>query len=142
VIAEFNLRLAEETEDLRLDPACVREGVDGVLKDTVKGTYFLAEVDRTVAGQLMITFEWSDWRNGSIWWLQSVYVKPEYRRQGVFRALFGHVVALAANRPGVWGLRLYMHSGNVRARQTYERVGMRQTHYEVFELDLSGNGPA
>ena len=141
MIADFNLRLAQETEDLRLDPACVRAGVEALLKDPGKGIYYLAEDERAVAGQLMITFEWSDWRNGNIWWLQSVYVEPRFRRAGVFRALFRHVQQSAARSPDVWGLRLYMHAENARARASYERLGMKQTQYQVFELDLSGTGP-
>jgi len=140
VIADFNLRLAEETEELRLDVARVRAGVEALLKDPAKGIYYLAEIHGKVAGQLMITYEWSDWRNGNIWWLQSVFVEPRFRRGGVFRALFRHVQEAAGRRPDVWGLRLYMHSENSRARLSYERLGMTPTHYEVFELALSGNG--
>lgn len=137
VITEFNLRLAEESEGLHLDPAVVRSGVATVLADPGKGIYFVAERDGAIAGQLMITYEWSDWRNGNIWWIQSVYVRPEFRRAGVFRALFAHVAQRARSQPGVTGLRLYMHTHNDRARQTYERLGMRQTEYEVFEADFS-----
>jgi GNAT superfamily N-acetyltransferase len=140
VVADFNVRLASETEDLRLDPDCVRAGVVAVLGDSSKGSYFLAVSGTEIAGQAMITYEWSDWRNGNIWWLQSVYVRPEFRQQGVFRLLFGHIQELARQQPGVWGLRLYMHSGNARARAAYERLGMNCTHYQVFEMDLSGNG--
>ncbi len=140
VVTEFNLRLAEETEDLRLPPQRVSAGVAAVLRDPSKGLYFLAEQERRVCGQVMITYEWSDWRNGNIWWLQSVYVRPECRRAGVFRALFRHVRELAAASPNVWGLRLYMHADNERARQSYAQLGMTQTRYEVFELDTSGAG--
>jgi len=135
IITRFNLHLAAETEDLRLDPACVAAGVAAVLADAAKGVYFLAELGGAVAGQTMITYEWSDWRNGLIWWLQSVYVSPEFRRQGVFRALFDHLLGEAARQPQVCALRLYMHRDNVAARRTYERAGMVQTHYEVFEYD-------
>jgi GNAT superfamily N-acetyltransferase len=136
-VADFNLRLARETEDLALDPASVSVGVEAVLKDTNKGLYYVAEVDGVLAGQVMITYEWSDWRNGNIWWLQSVYVKHEFRRQGVFRALFDHLCKLARDRDDVCALRLYMHSTNTHARKSYEKLGMRRTHYEVFELELS-----
>lgn len=136
VIADFNLRLAEETEDLRLDPACVRAGVAALLADPAKGLYFVAEVDGTIAGQLMITYEWSDWRNGNLWWIQSVYVAPRFRGAGVFRALFNHVCNLANAAPEVAGLRLYMDAHNSGARQTYERLGLKRTNYEVFELAL------
>jgi GNAT superfamily N-acetyltransferase len=126
--------LAAETENLRLDPDRVRTGVAALLKDPAKGLYYVAEVDGTIAGQVMITYEWSDWRNGNIWWLQSVYVKQEFRRRGVFGALFKYLEDLARQRPDVCGLRLYMHADNARARQSYERLGMKHTPYEVFEL--------
>jgi len=135
-VADFNVRLALETENLRLDPECVATGVAAVLRDTAKGVYYVAEVDGKIAGQVMITYEWSDWRNGNLWWLQSVYVKPELRRAGVFRALFAHLQELARNSKDVCGLRLYMHGDNLRARNSYERLGMRPTKYEVFQMEL------
>ena len=107
-----------------------------MLKDASKGLYYVAELDGTVVGQVMITYEWSDWRNGNIWWLQSVYVKPEFRRQGIFRAMFKHLESLARERDDICGLRLYMHADNNRARRSYEELGMKQTKYEVFELAL------
>ena len=137
VIAAFNLRLAEETEGLRLDPARVQAGVGALLEDPAKGVYYVAEVDGAVAGQLMITYEWSDWRNGNLWWIQSVYVKPEFRAQGIFRRLFEHVKNLAREQKGVPALRLYVHAENSRAHRSYERLGMSRTHYQVFDLDLS-----
>ena len=136
VIADFNIRLAEESEHLRLDRACVAAGVAAVLSDASKGIYFVAETDGAVAGQLMITYEWSDWRNGNLWWIQSVYVKEEFRAQGVFKALFRHLENLARTSDDVAGLRLYMHADNERARKTYERLGMKNSNYEVFELDF------
>ena len=128
--------MAEETENLQLDPERVRTGVATLLKDPSKGLYYVAEVDGAVAGQVMITYEWSDWRNGNIWWLQSVYVKQEFRRQGIFRALFKHLEELARQRDDVCGLRLYMHADNTRARRSYEELGMKHTKYEVLELAL------
>jgi GNAT superfamily N-acetyltransferase len=136
VVTDFNLRLAAETEQLQLDPTTVRAGVAAVLADAHKGRYFLAEIEGRIAGQLMITYEWSDWRNGNLWWLQSVYVHPDFRSRGVFRALFAHLTSLARARPDVAGLRLYMHHGNDPARRTYERVGMQRAGYEVFEMDF------
>ena len=105
IVTEFNLRLADETEQLKLDPETVRAGVATVLGDASKGLYLLADLDGRIAGQLMITYEWSDWRNGNLWWLQSVYVHPEYRSRGVFRALFSHLTELARAREDVVGLR-------------------------------------
>ena len=135
VIAEFNRRLAWETERVALDPDVLRNGVAAVLGDVGKGVYFVAEADGAVVGQLMITYEWSDWRNGNLWWIQSVFVKEEFRGQGVFRALFRHLETLARTGKDVAGLRLYMHADNERARRTYERLGMKHSEYEVFELD-------
>ena len=139
-MAEFNSRMAWETENRRLDPERVRQGVAALLSDPAKGTYFLAEGQQdgtiTVAGQLLITYEWSDWRNGNFWWIQSVYVAEEFRGRGVFRALFNHVHTLAKGRKDVCGLRLYMDAQNQTARQTYERLGLKQTDYELFEIDF------
>ena len=140
VVCEFNLRLARETEQLELDPARVLAGVSALLADAGKGIYFVAEAGEVIAGQLMITYEWSDWRNGMIWWLQSVYVREEFRRAGVFRALFDHVAGLARSQPELRGIRLYMHADNQRARRTYERLGMVHTPYEVFEMALASPG--
>jgi ribosomal protein S18 acetylase RimI-like enzyme len=137
VIADFNVRLAQESEDLALDPARVEAGVGAILTDPAKGIYYVAEAAGAVAGQLMITYEWSDWRNGNIWWIQSVYVKPEFRRAGVFRALFHHLLALAKSQKDVCNLRLYVHSENARASQSYERLGMTRTKYEVFDLEVA-----
>jgi GNAT superfamily N-acetyltransferase len=136
IVSEFNLRLAEETEPLRLDPETVRAGVAAILSDPAKGIYFVAEIEGAVVGQLMITYEWSDWRNGNPWWIQSVYVKPECRGQGVFPALFKHLDGLARSDKQVAGLRLYMHTENERARRAYERLGMKHSDYEVFEMDF------
>ena len=136
VIADLNIRLAEESEHLRLDRACVAAGVEALLSDPGKGIYYVAECNGSVVGQLMITYEWSDWRNGNLWWIQSVYVKEQFRAQGVFKALFRHLENLARASDGVAGLRLYMHADNVRARKTYERLGMKNSDYEVFEMDF------
>ncbi len=128
--------MALETERRRLNRARVQRGVRALLKDPAKGTYHVAEAGGAVAGQLLITHEWSDWRDGDFWWIQSVYVAPEFRQRGVFRALFNHVHKLAKARNSVCGLRLYMHAENSRARRTYERLGMRRSNYEVFEIDF------
>src|SRR5580658_1321278 len=95
VIAEYNLALAKESEGLTLDPAVVRPGVEAVLRDSTKGIYFAACEDGRLVGQLMVTYEWSDWRNGNFWWLQSVYVHPEFRSRGVFKSLFAHALEQA-----------------------------------------------
>jgi len=125
-----------ETEGLRLDPPLVKAGVSALLADPAKGIYFVAESSGMIAGQLMITYEWSDWRNGNLWWIQSVYVRQEFRRMGVFRGLFTHLEKLAREQPDVRSLRLYMHVDNFTARRTSEKLGMHQTKYEVFELEF------
>src|SRR5580765_5365512 len=116
VITEFNLRMAWETEQRRLDSERVGKGVAALLNDPAKGTYYIAEVqsgDRSsIAGQLLITYEWSDWRNGNFWWIQSVYVAEEFRAAGVFKALFNHIHALAKSKNDVCGLRLYVDAQN------------------------------
>lgn len=134
VIAEYNTRLARETEGRELPAATLLAGVRALLEDPSKGLYFVAEETGQVVGQVMITFEWSDWRNGMFWWLQSVYVREEFRGQGVFRALFEHVRQLAGQQAGVCGLRLYVERENERAKAVYERQGMTNAGYEVFEV--------
>jgi GNAT superfamily N-acetyltransferase len=136
-IASFNTAMAEETEGKALDPAIIGPGVNAMFDDPSKGHYWVAEADRRIIGQVMVTFEWSDWRNGLIWWLQSVYVHPEWRRRGVFTALYRHVESLASASPGVIGLRLYVENDNVRAQQTYEALGMVKPGYLVMETLFS-----
>jgi ribosomal protein S18 acetylase RimI-like enzyme len=134
-----NEAMARETEHKRLDPPTIRSGVAAVLANDAHGRYFVAEDDagRRV-GQLMVTYEWSDWRNGQFWWIQSVYVEPTARRGGVFRALYDHVDTLCRSTPGVIGLRLYVELDNAAAQRTYERCGMRDGGYRVMEVDNSG----
>jgi len=133
IIAAFNRKLAWETERLRLNARTVAHGVRALLRDSAKGTYFVAEQDGAVVGQLMITHEWSDWRNGDIWWIQSVYVASDFRQQGVFRKLFQHVERLGRARREVCGLRLYVEKNNRRAHSAYAHLGMNHTHYEIYE---------
>jgi len=133
VIVEFNRLLALESEGKTLDPAKLSLGVAAGLADPRKSVYFVAEEDGAPIGQIMFTTEWSDWRNGWFWWVQSVYVRPEARRQGVFRALFEHVVQAARADGEVIGLRLYVEEDNYAARETYRRLGMESTTYGVFE---------
>jgi GNAT superfamily N-acetyltransferase len=132
-IVDFNCRLAEESENTRLDPAKIRPGVQALLADPAKGRYLVACSGERIVGQLMHTFEWSDWRNGQIWWLQSVFVEPEFRRKGVFRRLFQHLHDAAAADPGVVGFRLYVERENHRAQQTYIQVGLEPAAYFVME---------
>jgi ribosomal protein S18 acetylase RimI-like enzyme len=117
--------------------------VEAVVRDPAKGIYFVAAAGGAVIGQLMITYEWSDWRNGTFWWIQSVYVRPDVRHQGVFRALYRHVRDLARSRDGVCGIRLYVEQDNARAQKTYRALGMRETPYRILEEDfvLTRTGP-
>jgi GNAT superfamily N-acetyltransferase len=133
ILVEFNAAMALETENKTLDPAVLAAGVGAVLGEPQRGFYLLAECDGRVAGCLMITFEWSDWRNGDWWWLQSVYIAPPWRRCGVFRALYAEVERLAAAAPRVAGIRLYVERDNTRAQQTYAAFGLQQTHYLMYE---------
>jgi ribosomal protein S18 acetylase RimI-like enzyme len=133
IIIEFNRRLAQESEGKTLDPALLTAGVAAGLADSGKALYFVAEEGDAVVGQMMITTEWSDWRNGWMWWIQSVYVRSDARRRGVFRALFEHVHQLAQADPQVIGLRLYVERDNHGAQQTYLRLGMETTSYLVLQ---------
>jgi GNAT superfamily N-acetyltransferase len=133
LIVEFNRQLALESEGKVLDVAVLTPGVAAVLADPHKGRYFLAQTEGVVAGQTMITYEWSDWRNGWLWWIQSVYVRPEHRRRGAFRALFEHIEKLARRDGQVIGLRLYVETGNRAAQETYSRLGLKPAGYFVLE---------
>ena len=132
-LVRANLGLARETEDLALDETVLRAGVARALADAGRARYFVAERDRATVGSLMITLEWSDWRDGWIWWIQSVYVVPEARRQGVYRALHGHVVEAARATGEVRLVRLYVDKHNARARSTYEAMGMSLGRYDLME---------
>jgi GNAT superfamily N-acetyltransferase len=140
LIVEFNRRLAAETEDTELNVDLLTAGVKAALSDSAKARYFVASRGETVVGQLMHTWEWSDWRNGMIWWLQSVYVQPEHRGRGVFRMLYEHVGRLAESDPGVVGIRLYIETGNDAARSVYEKLGMRAGGYNVMQRLWRGAG--
>jgi ribosomal protein S18 acetylase RimI-like enzyme len=138
VIVEYNHAMALETEHKRLDFDVLSAGVAAVFDDPSKGFYLVAERAGEVVGQLMVTTEWSDWRNGWFWWIQSVYVHPRARRQGVFRALFREVERVAKTRMNVIGLRLYVEKENVAAQGTYRSLGMDDAGYLVFEMTPLG----
>jgi ribosomal protein S18 acetylase RimI-like enzyme len=131
-LIQNNLGLAKETENLNLDASILSEGIKQAL-ERKECHYFVAVVNEKVVGQLMITYEWSDWRNGIIWWIQSVFVIPDYRKQGVFRALFKHIKNFASDHPQVKVLRLYVMNDNIDGQKTYERLGMNDSGYIVFE---------
>jgi GNAT superfamily N-acetyltransferase len=132
-IVEFNALLALETEQKILDLAVLTRGVAAALADPARLRYWMAELGGRAVGQAAITREWSDWRNGWIWWFQSVYVRPESRGLGVFRALHGHIRTLAHASPDVTGLRLYVEAENSHAQSTYQALGMKPGGYHVYE---------
>jgi GNAT superfamily N-acetyltransferase len=134
LVCEFNSKLALESEGKTLDAGLLKPGVRKALADGNKGRYFLAEYGGQIVGQLGVTYEWSDWRNGWFWWIQSVYVRPEARRRGVFRALFQHVQQEAQDDPEVIGIRLYVERENHAAHGTYQAMGLEWTTYQVMEL--------
>ncbi|MFZ2285631.1 MAG: GNAT family N-acetyltransferase [Bacteroidales bacterium] len=131
-IIAFQQAMAMETEGVELKGEVVANGVMAVFSDGNKGEYYVAEENGAVVASLMITYEWSDWRNASVWWFQSVYVIPSYRRLGVFRMMYDHVKKEGIER-GIAGLRLYVDAGNTRAQKTYEAMGMNGAHYRTFE---------
>ena len=136
-IADFNIALCQETEKRDLDRAIVVKGVRRFVSEPARGRYFVALIGGEVVGQTAHTFEWSDWRNGEIWWIQSVYVHPLHRGCGVFRALFTHIKELGEADAECCGIRLYMERENAAARDSYLRLGFSETGYEVFELLFS-----
>ncbi len=136
-IIEFQLAMARETEELTLDRDILTRGVSALFDNPSLGRYFVAEShdesSARVIASLMITYEWSDWRNGMVWWIQSVYTVPEFRRRGIYAALYGHIRAQVADDPNIRGIRLYVDNRNVDAQKVYARLGMEGEHYRVFE---------
>jgi ribosomal protein S18 acetylase RimI-like enzyme len=135
-IAQFNINMAWETEEKKLDREIITSGVYSLMKNLEYGFYIVAETGSETVASLMITKEWSDWRNGLFWWIQSVYVKPEYRRQGIYRRMYRFVKDLAENHPEVCGCRLYVEKENTVAQSTYSALGMTETHYKLFEEEF------
>ncbi|MYD76844.1 MAG: GNAT family N-acetyltransferase [Gammaproteobacteria bacterium] len=133
VITEFNLGIALETENLKLRPETVRAGVAKLLDNPAFGFYLVAELDGQIVGSLMITTEWSDWRCGQFWWIQSVYVLPEFRKKGLYSRMYEKVKELARKNDNVYGFRLYVEKENFAAQAAYLKTGMRQTGYRMFE---------
>ena len=132
LVVRWNILLADESEDIQLSPKILAPGVRQALADPQKARYFIALDGPRPIGQTMVTYEWSDWRNGWIWWIQSVYVEADYRRRGVYRALHEHI-AETARRAGVVGLRLYVEQNNTVAREVYESCGLKPAGYLVYE---------
>jgi len=131
-IIDFQQKMAWETENMHLPAETVTKGVNGVFEEPSRGEYFVAEYDGRVVASLLITYEWSDWRNCNVWWFQSVYVVPECRRQGIFRKMYSHIRTLVEELK-IAGLRLYVETKNERAQKTYEAMGMSSEHYLFYE---------
>ena len=132
-IVKFQILMARETEGIELDrPTCER-GVEAVFDDSSLGRYFVAEIEGLVVASLMITYEWSDWRAGTVWWIQSVFVEPGFRQRGIYAGLYEHVRLIFADDASVRGVRLYVDRSNDRAQAVYRRLGMNGDHYLVFE---------
>ena len=132
-IAKFQVRMAKETEQIDLDRDIVDKGVNAVINKPEKGIYFVAESGNKIVASLMITFEWSDWRNGNVYWIQSVYVLPEFRKRSVFKTMYLYLKSIVQKDKNVRGLRLYVDKTNTNAQKVYETMGMDCNHYMLFE---------
>ena len=132
-IVEFQLAMAWETEQLQLNEPTVVKGVAAVFAERAKGTYYVAETEGKVVGSLLTTFEWSDWRNGTVLWIQSVYVRPEYRKRSIFSKLYKHIQENVALNNDLRGIRLYADKTNTSAHGVYEHLGMTAEHYQMYE---------
>ena len=141
-LTEFSAAMARETEQRTLDRARLRMGTQAVIDQPERGQYFVAVLqqappaDTVTIGQLLITYEWSDWRNALFWWIQSVYVHPAWRRKGVYRHMHRTILDLATSRTEVCGVRLYVEGNNRVAKQVYEQVGLAPSSYQVYETDF------
>ena len=133
IIANFQVRMAKETEQIDLDRDIVNKGVNAVLNSPEKGIYFVAESENKIIASLLITFEWSDWRNGNVYWIHSIYVLPEFRKKGVFKTMYLYLKNIVLKDKNIVGLRLYVDKTNANARKVYETMGMDDGHYLLFE---------
>jgi RimJ/RimL family protein N-acetyltransferase len=132
-IAEFQIAMAWETEKLKLDPTTCGKGVSAVFEDSTRGHYYVACEGERLVGSLFVCFEWSDWRNGVVWWIHSVYLEPSVRGRGVFSEFYAMLKKEAQGDPGVRGLRLYVEKSNHHAQKVYAALGMTKEHYDLFE---------
>ncbi len=132
-IVDFQVAMALETESIELDRPTCAKGVAAVFDDSALGRYFVAEENGRVVGSLLITYEWSDWRNGNVWWIQSVYIVPDLRGRGIYAGLYRHVQAIVDADPSLRGIRLYVDRRNTSAQQVYTKLAMNGEHYQVFE---------
>lgn len=133
VIAGFQIDMAWETEQLKLNRNTVFLGVENALKNQNLGVYYVAEMNNAIVGSLFTTYEWSDWRNGTVIWIQSVFISPEYRKRGVYALLYDYIKNTVANDASLCGVRLYVDKSNIAAQIVYSRLGMNGEHYRVFE---------
>lgn len=129
----FQKNMAQETEGITLDESVLRRGLEALFADPFKGAYYVAEVAERAVGCLMTTYEWSDWRNGTVLWIQSVYIAPDHRAQGVYRHLYEHLQQKVRTQPGYRGIRLYVDKTNRAAQHVYEKLGMDGEHYQMYE---------
>lgn len=132
-LASFQMAMALETENLQLDAPTLQKGIAAVFADSNKGQYFVYENDGEPVASLMITYEWSDWRNGVVWWIQSVFVIEEYRGQGIYKKMYEYLKKLISDQKSIRGLRLYVDRTNTSAQEVYFKLGMNGEHYQVFE---------
>jgi len=133
IIAAFQLEMAAETENIILDKNTINRGVQAVFDDPGKGRYYVATHENEVVACMLTTYEWSDWRNGTFIWLQSVYVLPEWRGKGVFRSLYAHIESMVLASTAMKGIRLYVFHTNKKAQDVYKAIGMEDQHYRMFE---------
>jgi ribosomal protein S18 acetylase RimI-like enzyme len=133
IIADYQVKMAFETEQLKLDPETVEKGVSAVFDDPSKGKYWLAELNGEVVGCLLTIPEWSDWRNGTVLWIHSVYVRPDLRQHGIYGKLYAHLRQMVEESKELRGLRLYVDKTNLTAQKVYEKLGMSGEHYHLFE---------
>ena len=132
-IVDFQIKMALETEQIQLQQLTVEKGVTAVVFDSAKGQYYVTEINGKVVGSLLTTYEWSDWRNGTILWIQSVYILPEFRRKGVYRSMYSHIKEIVQADSRLNGIRLYADKSNITAHKTYKNLGMNPDHYVTFE---------
>jgi GNAT superfamily N-acetyltransferase len=133
LLVKFQLQMALETENVNLDASTLKRGINSLLNDPARGKYFIVEIDKKPVACTMITPEWSDWRCGWIIWLQSVYVLPEYRKQGVFKAMYSYIKDIVDTNMDYRGIRLYVDNTNLLAQKVYKHLGMNGEHYNVWE---------
>ncbi len=143
-IVEFQQAMAIETEGRTLDASTIRQGITAVFDDPQKGFYIVAvasadddDAPQKVVGSLLMTYEWSDWSNATHWWIQSVYVDATWRRRGVYRAMYDHILGMTEGRSDICSIRLYVERTNTIAQQTYKSLGMYHSHYDLYEIDLT-----